>query len=303
MVFQIIEAGIALFYGSFMVLQAFLMVRRDTHAREFAAPVVFFLVPLLVAFLLGGGLKAMYFYAHISFVVVFYIIYRNRILPAVGEESLLFYTILFWAAAPGAWTHTALYAAAIVPTTAVLCACFTRYNIPKAARFLFYVWFLIIIVSLLLPQYYDFKKPLAFDSPIGAFRSVYYLFEALMLAVFLPPLLTHAIGQGGLPATVSLIPLEMTHLYLSVYSLSIFFLLPGRSGLGMWKEHADALADRFSKNQASPKRCAVIIALVGGLLALNAYLGYVDRAALIAVLIVGYGIAEKPRIPKALTAA
>ena len=299
MVLHFFDAALALFFGLFLFLQAYLIIRKDYPKEKFVVCVLAYVVPVLIALFIGSGFPGMCLYAYPIFVITFYGLFYDKILPVVGEESLLVYTILFWAAYlqyPN--IPEFLTAFAFIPTIGVVGACFTKNRLPRILRFLFYVWFLAILVFLLVSQSFDLRFVGEFRGSASALMVVMEFFYLLWNVVINPPMLSLNLSHIDATGVLYLIPYEMSYLFLSIYSFSLLALLPkkGEPYDQDIKEHVALFSRKFSAKQASAFGSILIILFVGGCLLANVSLHIVEQSFLISLFVVGYGIMSQPKI-------
>ncbi|MES2201247.1 MAG: hypothetical protein V4498_03255 [candidate division FCPU426 bacterium] len=201
------------------------------------------------------GITALWFVGVFS--VFFSIGFRDRLMPVVNEQTLLYFSLLFWYALMAsygvAWPIAWLF---VVPSVGVAVACFTDWNPGRAWRYAFYFWFSFVMV---------FLSWICFSFEHAA---------ELLLS-----------GDLGAEGRIQLILLGMGLVFFIVGAMILLSLMPGDIGpvrrerpggrVGFWKVRPQWKADfrlverRYLREQVSFPVALAILFGEGGALLLN----------------------------------
>lgn len=196
------------------------------------------------------------------FSIFFSLAYKKTILTEIDERQILqinivFLYVIFFASglAPVFLIFPSVAALLLVPSIATLAVSFYKKKIPKLAKALFYIWFNVMILILLGYQLLRWAAPLVFGHQSLATLGPWEAFF------------------GG-----------MSILLLSVYSLYMFELLPGKyTGFKDTIEFGLFLAHRHSNRQLSQLEALLIILIQGGILVLNHKFHVVSESMIIGI--------------------
>lgn len=202
-------------------------------------------------------------------------LYRDEILPVVGEKLLLTFTLIFWYGFAtelyrGSHAQQILALVCLVPTVMTIYAAWTRPVLGFRAKLALYTWYLLIIVILGWLQF-----------PFGN------------LSIFGG----RAAGLGWL-GPVDAFATGMASLYLLVNAFYLYMLIPipGRSQsfsdrMREWHRLTDLMTQRCSEQDGpSDIQAAVVLALIGGGLAVNYVLVLVPHSLAVSLAIIAAAV-------------
>jgi len=205
----------------------------------------------------------------IFFLISFAAVFRKEILPEINKTVILSFTLIFWYIFLVYFYSNTIYKnfltlIVLIPTIATLISVFTNLKLSFFWRLFFYVWFLILLISLLLSQ-------LSLETFSSFFKK-----DGIVSLTFIDALVT-----------------GMVFLYLcvnSLYVINVFFTYkdeeaPPGERLKAWREHIRMLVDKYIDYQPHPILSLLIILLLGGIFAANYYNKFISDFLLINILI------------------
>lgn len=263
-------------FGFGVVLESLLLV--GLNAEELAIGFLVSLVAGLVFFAIGlFKAPELGFYTHIliGFAVYsgfFAILFRRKIMPIVGEKTLLVLNMalwyLFFAYAPMfPFKIKLLICLILMPMTiSVNLMAFVNHVVGPGLTLLFYTWFLVMIVSLGIAQFPFWNLSLFFHK-ISATRLGFV--DALLTGMVFSYIVIHAFY------ILALIPIP--------YSKEQSF----RERWREVKNHAKVLIEKYSHQQLRQEEALLIVLILGGLLAANLLLQLIpDHLAINSLIVI-----------------
>src|SRR5271166_2822923 len=261
---------LAAWFGLGVALQALVLIRGDWNWKRLAGSVCVGLIGML-----PGRHEQIYqpffhvLYSLGIFSCWFAMAFKNDILPLVSEKVLLLYSIVFWFAFFSFFyertlLHNILLALLMIPTIVTVVIAVVRPKLSFGWKLFLYVWFLGSVISLGLVQ-----------------------FPFHHLSLFLQP-------QG----TPWLMPIDcimagMAFLYLAVNITYLYELVPIRGKnqswqqrMEKWHELTDLMTQRVSEDQPTHRYALLLIAGIGGLLAIDYRFHWLPRNLVINALII-----------------
>jgi hypothetical protein len=207
------------------------------------------------------------------FAVIFALLFKEDILPALNERLLLSYSMIFWFAFfsyfyHGAFVQNVLLIILLIPTTFTILVAYRKPILTFTVKLILYTWFLTMVVCLGLFQFPFYQLKLFFQDQ-----------EIPWVTPF------DSISAG------------MAFLYLAANATYIFYLIPipGRNEswaerMQHWHEFTDLMTRRF-EDDVNMNRAGLVI--LGGefvILALDYFFHWLPRDPLINALIVLPGV-------------
>ena len=261
---------LAAWFGLGVALQALVLIRGDWNWKRLAGSVCVGLIGML-----PGRHEQIYqpffhvLYSLGIFSCWFAMAFKNDILPLVSEKVLLLYSMVFWFAFFSFFyertlLHNILLALLMIPTIVTVVIAVVRPKLSFGWKLFLYVWFLGSVISLGLVQ-----------------------FPFHHLSLFLQP-------QG----TPWLMPIDcimagMAFLYLAVNITYLYELVPIRGKnqswqqrMEKWHELTDLMTQRVSEDQPTHRYALLLIAGIGGLLAIDYRFHWLPRNLVINALII-----------------
>jgi len=260
-----------LLFNAGLYAQGYLMMKGRSRIMTFAGIVALSLLASFFGTILDKGSYGAAGYSFVVFTLFFWSAFRDEVLPVISEQTVLFYTLLFWYVFLerfyAEWPITA--AAALIPTTATLAASYSKAKTSQWAKLLLYTWFLVIIVFLI---YFQITQGAA---------------VFLLMAQSLPPDPLSAFMTG------------MVSLYFSFYLLTVYMLIPipGKrqrfaDRLEECKKLARSLIGHYSDTQIEAAHATMMILALGAFFAVNHYTGFMPDYLLINLAVILYPLIQ-----------
>ena len=275
------------FTGGFAI-EALYLVRRNPKWPQLALCAGVALVGVIAAFVKGGGHHpALIIGVGLGVFGVFFAgVYRDEILPPVGDKLLLAFTLIFWFGLVtglhhGTQPQPALMLASLLPTAATIYIAALRPDLCFWGKLGLYTWYLMIVVFLGWLQF-----------PLGNLS----IFNDRAAIGWLGPIDALATGMASL------------YLLVNAFYLSLLLPIPGRSEsfsdrMKAWHELTALMTQRCS-DQDGPGdgRAFAIIGTLGALLLLNYVLEVLPNSLVISLAIVAAAaLLERPPVRHAVS--
>jgi len=261
---------LAAWFGLGVALQSLVLIRGDWNWKRLAGCVAVGILGML-----PGRHEHEYqpfFHVLLSYGVFsccFAIMFKNDILPLVSEKVLLLYSLVFWFAFfsyfyEGSMLHNILLVSLLIPSLVTVVVAVVRPKLGFAWKLFLYTWFLGAVISLGLLQF-PFRHLTLFLHPQGT------------------PWLT----------SVDCIVAGMAFLYLAVNITYLFELVPipgknqsWKERMAQWHELTDLMTQRVSEDQPTHRYALLLIAGIGGLLAIDYRFHWLPRNLVINALVI-----------------
>ena len=257
-------------------LEALYLVRREPRWGWLGLCVFFSLILLVPAGLKSPNALALHIGIALGFFALLFAgLFRDAILPIVGEKLLLTFTVIFWYGFAtelyrGTHAQQILALVCLVPTVMTVYAAWTRPTLGFGSKLALYTWYLLIIVFLGWLQF-----------PFGTLS----IFAGRTAGLgWLGPLDAFATGMASL------------YLLVNAFYLYMLIPIPGRSQsfsdrMAEWHRLTDLMTQRCSEQDGpSDIQAAVVLALIGGGLAVNYVLVLVPPSLAVSLAIIAAAV-------------
>ncbi len=207
------------------------------------------------------------FVMHFSIAAVFFAVgyaltFKKRLMPIIDEQLLLIFNILFiyiYAIQGGFEQFSLMLIPIIFMTAAVFVNAFLHTPITRMWKIIFYIWFLVMTVAFAVMQF-------SFNN-LGAFLNggadIYFLPVGTLLS-------------------------GMASLYIAIHLFYLYRLVPIPSGderwseiIKDWKADLDLIVERYSTVEGTVTSTAIIVIILGGLLAINYFFNFLSPVFLL----------------------
>ncbi|MEM2918582.1 MAG: hypothetical protein QXY62_03690 [Candidatus Altiarchaeota archaeon] len=272
---------LTLWFGLGVIAQAIFSIYDKLNSENskklalclFASLVFIVFVELSTA---GENLKELYnpnfhvfwgFMYFVFFTVIFAVTFKKELLPRISEQTILFFTLIFWYAFFTFYSKISfkdvVIVLALIPTIVAIVISFINWELKFFWKLLLYIWFLIIILFLFLAQF--------------SFGSISFFYK-----------------QKGFEA-LSYFDTLVSGMVFFILTTNFFYLIQVipygqgssfKENLERSREHVKLLVEKFSDYQLNPFHSLLIISFFGGFLAINFYLKLIEDFLLINILIV-----------------
>jgi len=197
------------------------------------------------------------------FIFAFAILFKERLLPIINEHVLLVWNLLFLSVyLPDVLEKNFAFWLVAAPSLFVLFLALTPWKPNKLLKFLFYVWFLVIVVAI----------------GVAHFQMMPLFHSSASLSI------------GGLIA--ELFFGGMSSLWIGVYIVYLFILLPIpsksqsiRDRIQTWKEDVHLMISRYSDHQLRIPMTISIVLIIGGVLLANHHWKFLSPFLLVNIII------------------